>query len=122
MLTLATVLALAFAQLKQVKVLPLVIMAEVVPQSQNPLGFQVNLAAQVHEVLVALPTVFVPAVPQTKQLPLRRIVFARVLQDSHTLFSHLSVDKVQIHPPEPSPEVVFVGHLIHYVPDKYAIE
>lgn len=120
---LARVFAVALAQMKQETVLPIVIRAEVVPQSQNPLGFQVSLAIQVHEVLVVLvANVLVPEVPQTKQLPLRRMVFVRVVQDLQALICHLSVDRVQMHPPEPSPEVVPVGHLMHEVLDWYAIE
>jgi hypothetical protein len=122
MLAFATVFAVALAHAKQEKVLPLVIMAEFAPQSQKPLGFQISLAIQVHEILVALAKVFVPEVPQTKQLPLRMIVFVTVLQDLHALVCHLSVDRVQVHPPEPLPPVVFVGHWMHKLFNVYAIE
>jgi hypothetical protein len=119
---LATVFAATLAHLKQEKVLPLVIMAEVLPQSQNPLGFQVSLAVQVQELSVALTTVFVPAAPQMKQPVFMMIVFARVVQGLQAFVIHLSVDRVHVHPPEPSPAVALDGHWVHKLFYKYAIE
>lgn len=65
LLATAAVLDEILAQLKQLGELPLVIIIEVAPQPQVPLlASQFNFPAHLQEVLVALPTVFVPAPPQ----------------------------------------------------------
>jgi hypothetical protein len=120
-LALPLVKADAFTQLKHEYVLPESIIAELVPQSQNPLKFQDKaVELQVQLLLLALiifVAVYVPVVPHVKQPPFdNKTTLAELLHETHEFVCQILLAE-HMQPPLPSPDVP-VGQAVQIVPDR----